>query len=50
MADTRDGWRDYSRAQSLWAIAAAGVVQRNRLKRTATADCLDAYRKRGVIL
>ncbi|WP_327480449.1 hypothetical protein [Frateuria sp.] len=40
----------YSHAQSLWAIEVAGITERNALKRRATADCLDAYRRRGVIL
>jgi len=37
-------------AQSLWAIEAAGVVQRNNILRDGIAACLDEYRKRGVIL
>lgn len=40
---------DYSSAQAGWAIQASGVAQRNALRRHATADCLDAYRARGVI-
>ena len=40
----------YSVAQSLWAIEAAGVVQRNNLLRDGIAACLDSYRQRGVIL
>lgn len=42
--------RAYSRQQALWAIATAGVIERNQIKRDSTAACLDAYRKRGVIL
>jgi hypothetical protein len=40
----------YIVAQSLWAIEAAGVEQRNKLLRDGTAACLDSYRSRGVIL
>ena len=40
----------YTVAQSLWAIEAAGVVQRNNILRDGIAACLDEYRKRGVIL
>lgn len=36
--------------QQAWAVAAAGVVERERAKRVRTAHCLDAYRARGVIL
>lgn len=40
----------YSAAQSLWAIGASGVAQRNAIKRKSTTDCLDDLRRRGVIL
>lgn len=40
----------YSAAQSLWAIGAAGIAQRNAIKRNSTTDCLDDLRRRGVIL
>jgi hypothetical protein len=36
--------------QQAWAAAAAGVAERERAKRVRTANCLDAYRARGVIL
>jgi len=39
----------YSAAQSLWAIGAAGVAQRNAIKRNGTTSCLDDLRRRGVI-
>lgn len=48
--DNATSLRAYSAAQSEWAVEAAGVAERNGLKRRATADCLDAYRRRGVIL
>lgn len=31
-------------------VIVAGVVQQLRIQRAATADCLDGYRRRGVIL
>lgn len=40
---------DYSNEQALWSIQAAGVTQRERAKRAATAHCLDAFRVGGVI-
>lgn len=39
----------YSNEQAIWAIGAAGVHQRLRGQRQATATCLDAFRARGVI-
>jgi hypothetical protein len=40
----------FSEQQSDWAVRAAGVTQRNAIRRNATARCLDAYRARGLIL
>ena len=40
----------YAVQQVQWAIAAAGVDERNRIKRETTATCLDALRGRGQIL
>src|ERR1700744_3206741 len=42
--------RGYIGQQQLWGIATAGSVQRIRIRRAATATCLDLLRKRGVIL
>lgn len=42
--------RTYSSEQSLWGIQAAGVFERNAIKRNTTSDCLDALRARGIIL
>lgn len=42
--------KQYIDRQSAWAIQAAGVFQRDAIKRNATAQCLDALRARGVIL
>jgi hypothetical protein len=39
----------YSAAQSVWAVTVAGIVQRNSIKRNATATCLDALRADGLI-
>lgn len=39
----------YSGTQSEWAIGAAGVVERNAIRRNTTASCLDDYRRRGLI-
>lgn len=36
--------------QQAWAAAVAGIAERERIKRVRTANCLDAYRARGVIL
>lgn len=44
-----DKLRAYSREQAVWAVRAAGVVQRNAIQRDTTATCLDAYRARGII-
>lgn len=44
-----DQLRAYSREQAVWAVRAAGVVQRNAIQRDTTATCLDAYRARGII-
>lgn len=46
---TLESAEQYSTEQSAWAIQAAGVTKRNAIKRNATADCLDAYRSRGII-
>jgi len=48
-ANALQSWIDYSGAQGMWSIKAAGVAQHNNILRGATAACLDAYRKRGVI-
>lgn len=45
-----DDTRAYSSAQSVWAATAAGIFQRNAIKRRATATCLDDLRSRGLIL
>jgi hypothetical protein len=42
--------RGYIGQQQLWGISTAGSVQRTRIRRAATATCLDLLRKRGVIL
>lgn len=39
----------YSAEQSRWAIEASGIVHRDGIRRATTADCLDAYRARGII-
>ncbi len=39
----------YSLEQAKWAIQAVGIAKRNAIKANATADCLDAYRGRGII-
>lgn len=44
------GYSADSTSQQAWAVAAAGVAERERAKRVRTANCLDAYRARGVIL
>lgn len=41
---------DYILAKDGRDIVVAGVVQQLRIQRAATADCLDGYRRRGVIL
>ncbi len=42
--------RAYSSEQSLWGIQAAGVFERDAIRRNATSDCLDVLRARGIIL
>lgn len=42
--------KQYIDQQSQWAISAAGIFQRNAIKRRGTAECLDDLRRRGVIL
>lgn len=39
----------YSHDQAVWAAQVAGIVQRDEIKRNATATCLDQLRKAGVI-
>jgi hypothetical protein len=41
--------KQYIGDQRIWAIGAAGVFQRNAIKRRGTAYCLDDLRRRGVI-
>lgn len=49
-ARTLDAVTEYAYQQGQWAIGAAGVDERNRIKRATTASCLDALRARGFIL
>jgi hypothetical protein len=44
------GYSADSTNQQAWAVAVAGIAERERAKRIRTANCLDAYRARGVIL
>ena len=43
------GLEAYSSAQSVWAVTVAGIVQRDSIKRNATAQCLDALRAAGLV-
>lgn len=39
----------YDAEQQVWAVQAANIAQRSNQRRRDTADCLDRYRKLGVI-
>jgi hypothetical protein len=41
--------KQYIGEQSQWAIGAAGIFQRDAIKRRGTAACLDELRRRGII-
>lgn len=40
---------NFSSQQSEWAVSAAGIHKREVIRRRTTANCLDAYRAKGII-